>query len=132
MGEAFPPPFGGVGGGFQVRTYRRQFSAQRFRSFVVNYKDTDLWIGVDPVSFCPEMETLAFETVKTLRHQLEQYLLIDPEFGKTLIPHETKPGAAKIVQIMAEAAKRAGVGPMAAVAGAFSEEVGKFCFGILR
>ncbi len=121
-----PPPWEGQGEAFiQARTYRTQFSAQRFRSFVVNYKDTDLWIGIDPVSFCPEMETLAFETVKTLRHQLEQYLLIDPEFGKTLIPHEIKPGAAEIVQIMAEAAKRAGVGPMAAVAGAFSEEVGK-------
>ena len=122
---SFSPPQGGVGGGLQPRTYRNQFSSQRFRSFVVNYKDSDLWIGIDPGSFNPEMETLAFETVKALRHQLEQYLLVHPEFGKTLKPCETKPEATEIVHIMSEAGKKAGVGPMAAVAGAFSEEIGK-------
>lgn len=136
---SFSPPFGGVGGGFsfsppweglgeafiQPRTYRRQFSAERFRSFVVNYKDTDLWIGVDHRSFHAEMEQVAFETVKALRHQLEQYLLTDPEFGRTLIPCETKPDAPEIVKILAAAGKKARVGPMAAVAGAFSEEIGK-------
>lgn len=128
------PPWEGPGeASIQARTYRTRFSSQRFRSFVVNYKDSDLWIGVDPESFHPEMETVAFETVKTLRHQLEHYFLVDPEYGMTLIPLDTKPDAPEIVNILAEAGKKAGVGPMAAVAGAFSEEIGKILlrnFGI--
>jgi len=109
----------------EARTYRRQFSSQRFRSFVVNYKDSDLWIGVDPASFRPGMEKLAFETTKALRHELENYLLNDPEFGRALIPYTAKPDAPEIVNILSTAGTKAGVGPMAAVAGAFSEEIGK-------
>ncbi len=133
------PSLGGVGGSFscsplwegpgeaviQPRTYRQQFSAQRFRSFLVNYKETDLWIGVDPASFHPKMESVAQETVRKLRSEMEQYLMTDPEFGRTFLPCEAQPNAPEIVQILAQAGKRAGTGPMAAVAGAFSEQVGK-------
>ena len=119
----FLPSFGGVGGGF--RTYRTQFSQQRFRSFVVNYKETDLWIGLDPDSFHEEMKEFTFQKVKELRLEMEQYLLNDPIFGKTFEPHRVQPNAPEIVRFMEEASKRAGVGPMAAVAGAFSEVVGR-------
>jgi len=116
MGEAF-------GGGF--RAYRNQFSQQRFRSFGVNYKDTDLWIGVDPASFREEMKKAAHSKVVQLRSEMEAYLLNDPVFGQTFEPYRTEPNAPEIVRWMAEAANRAGVGPMAAVAGAFSEAVGR-------
>lgn len=109
----------------EQRTYRSQFSQQRFRSFVVNYKETDLWIGVDPDSFREEMKAVSFQKVKELRSVLEEYLLIDPIFGKTYEPHRVEPNAPEIVRVMAEAANRAGVGPMASVAGAFSEIVGR-------
>ena len=109
----------------EQRTYRNQFSQQRFQSFVVNYKQTDLWIGVDPDSFREEMKELALLKVKELRTEIEQYLLNDPIFGKTFEPHRIEPNAPEIVRWMADAANRAGVGPMAAVAGAFSEMVGR-------
>jgi ApbE superfamily uncharacterized protein (UPF0280 family) len=107
------------------RTYRNQFSQQRFRSFVVNYKETDLWIGVDPASFRKDMKEFSFLKIKELRSEVEAYLLKDPVFGKTFDPHRVEPNAPEIVKVMAEAACRAGVGPMAAVAGAFSEAVGR-------
>ena len=110
----------------EQRTYRNQFSQQRFRSFVVNYKETDLWIGVDPDSFRDEMREVALAKVIALRTEMEAYLLIDPVFGKTFEPHAVKPNAPEIVNRMADAARRAGVGPMAAVAGAFSEAVGQY------
>lgn len=110
----------------EERKYRKQFSQERFRSFTVNYKETDLWIGVDPVSFRQEMQQDAFLKVKELRHQMEQYLLSDPIFGKTFEPCVVKPNAPAIVKMMADAAQRAGVGPMAGVAGAFAEETGRF------
>jgi hypothetical protein len=91
----------------------------------VNYKETDLWIGVDPDSFREEMKAVSFQKVKELRSVLEEYLLLDPIFGKTYEPHRVEPNAPEIVRVMAEAANRAGVGPMASVAGAFSEMVGR-------
>lgn len=109
----------------EQRTYRNQFSQQRFRSFVVNYKETDLWIGVDPESFREEMRDAALDKVIALRTEMEAYLLTDPVFGKTFEPHAVKPNAPEIVNRMADAARRAGVGPMAAVAGAFSETIGR-------
>lgn len=109
----------------EQRTYRNQFSEQRFRSFTVNYKETDLWIGVDPDSFREEMREVARTKVIALRTEMEAYLLTDPVFGKTFEPHQVKPNAPEIVNRMANAARRAGVGPMATVAGAFSEFVGQ-------
>jgi len=122
---SFSPPFGGAGGGFEPRTYRNLFSQERFRSFGVNYKETDLWIGVDLESFSEEVKEVANSKVVQLRSEMEAYLLNDPFFGKTFEPHQVEPNAPEIVKVMAEAANRAGVGPMAAVAGAFSEAVGK-------
>jgi ApbE superfamily uncharacterized protein (UPF0280 family) len=109
----------------EERKYRKQFSKERFRSFTVNYKETDLWIGVDPASFKQEMQQDVFQKVKELRHQMEQYLLTDPVYGKTFEPCGVQPNAPAIVKIMADAARRAGVGPMAGVAGAFAEMAGR-------
>lgn len=109
----------------EQRTYRNHFSQERFHSIVVNYKETDLWIGVDPASFQEEMKEISLLKVKELRTQMEEYLLCDPIFGKTFEPHRVEQNAPEIVKGMAEAAHRAEVGPMAAVAGAFSEAVGR-------
>ena len=109
----------------EQRTYRNQFSQQRFRSFTVNYKETDLWIGVDPESYREEMCEAALIKVIALRTEMEAYLLTDPVFGKTFEPHRVEPNAPEIVRMMAQAGQKAGVGPMAAVAGAFAEAVGR-------
>lgn len=55
------------------------------------------------------------------RKQLETYIRRDPEFERALAPRDLLPGAPPIARRMSEAAARAGVGPMAAVAGAFAE-----------
>ena len=120
----FLPSFGGVGGG--RRDYRSQFSSSRFQSFTVNYKETDLWIGVDPDSLREEMKNDALAKVVALRTEMEAYLPTDPIFGRTFEPHPVEQNAPEIVKLMADAARRAGVGPMAAVAGAFSEMVGRY------
>lgn len=109
----------------EQRIYRNQFSQQRFRSLMVNYKETDLWIGVDPESFREEMREAILTKVIAFRTEMEAYLLTDPVFGRTFEPHVVKPNAPEIVNRMAEAARCAGVGPMASVAGAFAEMVGQ-------
>ena len=37
------------------RTYRRHFSQDRWACFVVQYKESDLWIGIDKASWNPDM-----------------------------------------------------------------------------
>ncbi len=56
---------------------------------------------------------------------LEQYIAVHPEFLISLKPIAVEPGAPLIIKDMAEAARKAGVGPMAAVAGAVAQFVGE-------
>lgn len=107
------------------RTYRKQFNAERFRSFLVSHKETDLWIGVDHSAYHNEMEELVIRRVRDLRETLDLYITREPAFLKSLkpfTPGEDAPGEARE---MAKAAETAGVGPMAAVAGLFAREAGK-------
>jgi uncharacterized protein len=110
---------------YEKRTYRTQFNVSRFQSFEVKYLETDLWIGVNPTSFKEEMKDLALEKIKELRTRLDEYILSEPFFKKSLKPFqpvENAPGEAKE---MAVAAEKAGIGPMSAVAGLFAREVGE-------
>lgn len=97
----------------------------RFRSFTTQYKETDLWIGMDPFSFRDEMKDFCFEKIRTYRNETEYYLTLDPGFGRSLVPRDAKPGAPGLAMKMTEAAAKANVGPMAAVAGAFAQQLGK-------
>ncbi|MGQ8335762.1 UPF0280 family protein [Sunxiuqinia sp. A32] len=110
---------------FEPRTYRNSFSKERFQSFVITYKDSDLWIGIDHDSYQEEMAKEALKKLTSLREELEAYVADDSFFKKSLKPCETKEGAPEMAKRMADAAKKAGVGPMAAVAGMFSELIGK-------
>ena len=47
-----------------------------------------------------------------------------PVFASTFRPYEVPDDAPRVVKVMADAARRAGVGPMAAVAGALADMVG--------
>ncbi len=55
------------------------------------------------------------------RSALERYIARNPFFELSLEPIEVNGNAPKVVQLMAEAASLAGVGPMAAVAGALAQ-----------
>ena len=110
---------------FVERTYRRQFNNQRFTPFEVKHYETDLWIGVDAASFSLKMQEAALERIKDLRQKMDDYIVTEPLFKKTLkpfIPNENAPVEAKE---MAAVAGKLGIGPMAAVAGLFAREAGE-------
>lgn len=109
----------------EARFYRKQMDNGRFRSFTVGYKDTDLWIGVDPKSYVPEIQEIALQEIKELRMQLEAFIVENPLFATSFEPVSVSKDATNIVQQMAHAGQKAQTGPMAAVAGAFSEFVGR-------
>lgn len=111
------------------RDYRQRTRGKGMVSFPVCIRESDLMISVDRASFHPGLEQIAAALLRRCRGELEQYLAGDPEFGRVLCPCDVTPRAPRIVRIMAAAAKRADVGPMAAVAGAVAEVVGR---GLLR
>jgi ApbE superfamily uncharacterized protein (UPF0280 family) len=109
----------------ETRFYRKNMGDGRFRSFTIGYKDSDLWIGIDPKSFNESIPQFAQQLLVTLRKELENYILTNPEFVTSFTPIHITPLAPKIALEMALAGQKAGTGPMAAVAGAFAEFVGK-------
>lgn len=110
---------------YEPRFYRNRMGEGRFRSFVAGYKDSDLWIGVDAASFKPEMPAFAQRKLIELRKELENYILSHPEFATSFSPVSVINPAPQIAKDMADAGKLAQMGPMAAVAGVFSEYLGK-------
>ncbi|MCF8357562.1 MAG: UPF0280 family protein [Prolixibacteraceae bacterium] len=111
--------------GVESRFYRSGMGQGRFNSFVVGYKDSDLWIGINPESFRDDIPLFAQQQLISLRKELEAYILSNPNFASTFYPVEISTSAPGIAREMAGAAKKAETGPMAAVAGAFSEYIGK-------
>lgn len=109
---------------FEERTYRTQFNTERFRGFEVKHLETDLWIGVNPDSYCDEMPARALQKVLELRTRFDSYIRQEPFFKKSLKPFKPSDFAPQEAHEMAHAATRAGIGPMSAVAGLFAREVG--------
>jgi uncharacterized protein len=61
------------------------------------------------------------KTIVAVRTEIEDYILVHPEFLSSLVPIALRDDAPHIACEMARAASLAGVGPMAAVAGAIAE-----------
>ena len=105
---------------YQERVYRNYIKADNLIKFEIIEKDTDLLILTDKNLYD---KALAF--IYKYRSEIERYIQLDPTFGTTYSPRWVRPSAPPIVKDMARAARKAKVGPMAAVAGAIAEYVGK-------
>ncbi|MBC7253714.1 MAG: UPF0280 family protein [Actinobacteria bacterium] len=102
------------------RFYRRETRAEGLVSFQVKMKESDLFIWAQR-----DLRAQALQSLLRHRFQLEEFISRQPPFGTSFLPCEVPGDAPDIVQRMARAASRAGVGPMAAVAGAVAEMVGR-------
>jgi ApbE superfamily uncharacterized protein (UPF0280 family) len=107
------------------RDYRMLHGAKDLHYFQVSLKETDLVIGVDKASYSDSMLTLVDQEVRRLRGDLEIYIGMHPDFRNSFVPLVLLPGAPPLAISMAQAAWQTGVGPMAAVAGAFAQAVGE-------
>lgn len=106
---------------YKEREYRRWIKkSDGLVTFEIVEKETDLAISAHK-----NLEAQARAAVLTCRQELENYIKTDPGFLTSLEPINIAPGAPGIVKTMARAAEKAGVGPMAAVAGAIAELVGR-------
>lgn len=83
---------------------------------VIRFRETVATVVAD-ARFFPVAE----EDIRRQRRALDEYIASDPSFRTALEPHAVPDGAPRVVRRMADAAAKAGVGPMAAVAGALAE-----------
>ncbi len=103
------------------RFYRYQHRRpQGWETFRVKFRETDLWIRARK-----NLEKEAMEAVLNSRLQLERYIASNENFLRSLTPLPDDPLAPPLIRGMLDAAGSAQVGPMAAVAGAVAEAVGK-------
>jgi ApbE superfamily uncharacterized protein (UPF0280 family) len=105
---------------YQPRIYRHWIEGKNLVAFNVTEKETDLYIRASS-----NLQRKAQRLVSKYRQQLEQYIEKTPEFQTSLKPLSTNTSAPHIVLDMLEASQKANVGPMAAVAGAIAEYVGR-------
>lgn len=96
----------------------------RFHSFVVTYKQSDLWIGVNPLECTDNLKTFALEELIKLRSKIENFICLHPVFQKSLSPIEIPDRSPDEIKKMIESGNRAGIGPMSSVAGFFAEYLG--------
>ena len=102
------------------RQYRQRVKSPDLVTFRATVKETDLLVSAES-----DLTQEVLAAVWKYRHQVEEYIEKDPGFKETLVPYPIHPFAPRIVKEMAAAAKTVGVGPMAAVAGAVAEFVGR-------
>jgi hypothetical protein len=102
------------------RFYRGWTGTKDLVPFEVKVRESDLLILADRA-----MEKEALHALLAARADIERYIERDPVFARTHRPHEVAEDAPGIVKEMADAAAKWNVGPMAAVAGAVAERVGR-------
>ena len=105
---------------YQPRTYRRWVQSQELVEFNVVHKETDLYVEASK-----GLNEEARSILISLRNSLDEYIENHREFITSLKPLKVSDDAPDIVKEMALAATKADVGPMAAVAGAIAEYIGK-------
>lgn len=106
------------------RVYRQDHNSPRLRSFKAGIKETDLWLAVSSSCSLDDPPGRVEQIILTQRQKLEAYIATDPGFAASLEPYLVPADAPDIAREMTRAGNIAGVGPMAAVAGAFAQFLG--------
>lgn len=105
---------------YQPKTYRYWRTGHNLYSFEVIEKESDLRILASS-----DLREEAHRSVLKHRKSIERYIQENPFFLSSLQPLSVQRDAPALIREMSRAAEKAGVGPMAAVAGAIAEFVGK-------
>jgi uncharacterized protein len=106
-------------------------SQKRFYRGLVHSKDMCLCaiaVGETDLQMCTDTPVdvqFAEARIKKYRRQIQAYISKDRRFLHSLKPIAVELAAPPIVKEMAKAAQRAGVGPMASVAGAIAQFLGR-------
>ena len=105
---------------YEERKYREWVRHDDLVAVRVMEEETDLMVSGDV-----DLSAAAAEAIAKYRGQIKGYIAKNREFQTALKPLTVAEDAPDIVKEMAKAAKLVGVGPMASVAGAVAEYVGR-------
>lgn len=106
------------------RFYRASPDTERWTSFRVKVETSDLYIRASR-----DLSVPAERIVRLLREELRAQIDRQGSFHTSFTPVERLEGSREIVSMMYDASEHAGVGPMAAVAGAVAEMTGRALSG---
>jgi uncharacterized protein len=109
---------------YEQRKYRKLMDNKRFRSFVVKHLETNLWIGISPESFTPELPSFCKKNIIHHRKELDDFIRTDEMFRTSLVPLPFNNQAPEIAKEMYISGQNSDIGPMASVAGAFADTLG--------
>jgi uncharacterized protein len=104
----------------EPRTYRDYGPSDRFVAFRVAVETSDLYVKAHR-----PLEAETERLIHIARNQVEDAISRRPEFLTSLVPLGEQPEDPPLAVRMIRAGKKAGTGPMAAVAGAVAEFVGQ-------
>ncbi len=104
---------------YEKRSYRSYSGTEGLVSFSVSMEETDLFISASN-----NLADQAKDAVQKVRLTIKNHLKKNRDFRNSLVPLPFDPLAPDIIKKMLRAAAAAGVGPMAAVAGAVAEFTG--------
>lgn len=105
---------------YKERRYRQWVKSEGLVTFEVKELETDLLISAGK-----NLENKVREYILNYREDIQSYIKKNRDFFTSLEPINVDIDAPRIVKAMADAGKKASVGPMAAVAGAIAEFAGR-------
>jgi len=105
---------------YSLRFYRDWVKQDGLVSFEVKLRETDLAIRAHS-----ELSEVASDELRRIRTDIELYGELHPGFIEAMTPVSDDPSAPEVVREMMRCSTSYGVGPMAAVAGAVAEAVGR-------
>lgn len=121
---------------YEERKYRSLLNEDRFTYFKVVHLETDLWIGVGKGigSAVSDEKTEVFNRLRSeinkeitsLRDLVESFISRHPEFSTSFTPLTYDEKLPRHIKQLLKASVMAGTGPMAGIAGLFSEYIGKY------
>jgi len=105
---------------YDQRSYRSYSASRGLVSFTACVDETDLFISAGS-----DLGAQAFAAIRDVRNVIEAYIHKRPAFKTSLKPIAGDVQAHAVIRNMLDAAAAANVGPMAAVAGAVADYVGR-------
>lgn len=110
---------------YKPMDYRTNIGSEDLEFFNIAFDESNIQIGVDKDKNSEELQHACNEHLLDLYLDVKRYLIVDKSFGAALEWCRPISGAPRIIRTMSEASKKARVGPMASVAGAVAEHIGK-------
>jgi len=102
------------------RTYRNKILNNNLTTFNATVRESDIFVRADY-----DLRETTLSAIHKYRSYLEAYISSHPEFLTSLRPVQFDDFAPPVIRDMIIAGRKADVGPMAAVAGAIAEYVGR-------